>query len=243
MKKRTNDTRIFVRAAIFLSLGIIIGAWIIANMVLRGSIRPRGLNIYPPSEGLGQVLYVQPVNCTDRETMTVLAGILKQTYKREVKVLDPITLQYGDGGRENQLKADFLRSYITKSIGIPRDTYRLLAVTEEDLYTDGYNFVFGQAELGGMVAVISTARLKPMMDGGVTLGESETDCMSLYYERLRKLIRHELGHTLGLTHCDNPQCVMSFHASLDELDEGGEFYCEKCLSELARDTIGNFNPE
>ena len=42
----------------------------------------------------------------------------------------------------------------------PRDAAKLLAVTERDLFVPVLTFVFGQAQLGGRVAVISLARLR-----------------------------------------------------------------------------------
>src|SRR5437868_248446 len=44
---------------------------------------------------------------------------------------------------------------------LPDNARALLAVIEEDLFATGLNFVFGEAEVGGHVAIISLARLLP----------------------------------------------------------------------------------
>lgn len=102
---------------------------------------------------------------------------------------------------------------------------RLLAVTDLDLYVPNMNFVFGEARLPGRVAIISTHRLSESTNYG---GEQ------LFPGRVVKEAMHELGHTLGLAHCDRPTCVMYFSNGLMDTDRKGEDYCESCVSELGQ---------
>lgn len=105
---------------------------------------------------------------------------------------------------------------------------RLLGITDLDLYVPSMNFVFGEARSPGRVAVVSTRRLRDTTKYG---GEM------LFFSRLVKEAVHELGHTFGLTHCDNPSCVMYFSNSLIDTDRKGEDYCDTCQRELRIDGI------
>jgi archaemetzincin len=101
----------------------------------------------------------------------------------------------------------------------------VLGVTDLDLYMPSMNFVFGEAQLPGKVAVISTHRLK----GSTGYGGED-----LFLGRVMKEATHELGHTLGLTHCHSPTCVMFFSNSLKDTDRKSEDYCRSCLAKLRK---------
>ncbi len=98
---------------------------------------------------------------------------------------------------------------------------RILGVTAFDLYVPVLTFVFGEAQLDGNCAVVSTARLQEEFYG---MPHRE----NLHRERLVKEAAHELGHTFGLRHCADWRCVMSSSHGVERLDVKGSDFCAIC---------------
>jgi len=101
------------------------------------------------------------------------------------------------------------------------DAERVLGITDVDLYVSHLNFVFGEAECPGRFALISLSRLKPEFYG-------QPPDRPLFHKRSVKEAVHEIGHTLGLPHCRNPECVMFFSNSILDTDRKGSTFCERC---------------
>ena len=160
-------------------------------------------------------LQIQPIGEVAGETLNQLASDLKKIFG-ETEILEaiPILESAYNPGRDQYLIDDFLQEVKLTSSG------HVLGVTEVDLYTPHLNFVFGQAELPGRAAVISLNRL-------------HHDEAEVFYSRMRKEAVHELGHTLGLKHCEVVHCVMHFSNSLMDTDIKLEIFCEKCAKLLA----------
>lgn len=98
---------------------------------------------------------------------------------------------------------------------------RIVGLTNVDLCIPILTHVYGQAEVGGRVAVISIARLRHKEDGS-------NAPLDQYYERVAKVALHEIGHTLSMYHCDDPRCLMRYSPGVRHLDEVELFFCERC---------------
>ena len=103
----------------------------------------------------------------------------------------------------------------------PDKQSRLLGVAAVDLFVPIFTFVFGEAQLEGNCAVASLYRLQEEHYG---LPADERKLR----ERLFKEATHELGHTFGLRHCDDWQCVMASSHSVELVDVKSAEFCGDC---------------
>lgn len=101
---------------------------------------------------------------------------------------------------------------------------KVLGIVDVDIAVKGLNFVFGLSEIGGRNCLISLYRLRSA--GGWPRADV------LFEERTLKEATHELGHSLGLEHCSDRKCVMSFSNSIEEVDRKGREFCRECTRRL-----------
>jgi archaemetzincin len=120
--------------------------------------------------------------------------------------------------RRNQYSSTHILEWMLQTG--PVEPHKILAVTDLDLFIPVLTFVFGEAQLGGRTAIVSTARLNP------TPAPMRSE--RLLAVRLAKEAVHELGHAFGLVHCDVARCVMSRSASLLDVDAKGVGLCQDC---------------
>ena len=105
---------------------------------------------------------------------------------------------------------------------------RVLGVTSCDLLVPVLTFVFGEAQLDGNCAVVSTARLEEKFYGMPPRND-------LLRERLVKEAAHELGHTFELRHCADWRCVMASSHAVERLDVKGADFCDACRRPVRQD--------
>jgi archaemetzincin len=108
--------------------------------------------------------------------------------------------------------------------------WRLLGVTALDLYIPILTFVFGEAQVNGGCALVSSFRLRQEFYG---LPPDQ----DLAAERLLKECVHELGHTLGLTHCEDYTCAMAPSHSVEWIDLKGSKMCRDCEARSSELTL------
>lgn len=164
--------------------------------------------------------YIYIVSFGDVEDRILLADAvnIKDIFELEARVSTvKADLAFAYNPKRRQYHAGTILHHLSQ-IGFP-NMVRLIAIVGFDLYEEGLNFVFGEAQYGGKYAVVSTYRLKHPDE-------------RLFFERVFKESNHELGHTFGLKHCEDPICVMSFSNSIGDVDRKSRDFCPKCRRKL-----------
>ena len=181
--------------------------------------------------GTGDVsIIIQPMGGVDRILVSGAAKRLASTLPLDATVtwslwqLQPP--QSAFNWRRMQYNADLVNKYVERFYhGYLRRGRRLVAaIVNSDGYVGNLNFVFGLAQPETGVASVYTVRLQDE-DG------------RLFFERLVKEVTHEVMHLLGLVHCPNRDCVMSFSNSVLDVDRKSSRLCSECELKLARSRI------
>ena len=103
-----------------------------------------------------------------------------------------------------------------------QDSFRLLGITSVDLYVPILKFVFGLAQIHGKCSLISLHRLCPKF-------YDQPSDPDLLLARAEKTALHELGHTLGMTHCRDRRCVMCSSVRIEDTDSKQPDFCLTCF--------------
>jgi len=98
--------------------------------------------------------------------------------------------------------------------------FKIIALTEVDLFIPILTHVYGEAQLGGKACIVSLSRLSE--DLGIDSRDQQLG------ERIVKEVYHELGHTFGLLHCKDRSCLMHYCRTIKDVDRKSHALCRYC---------------
>ena len=115
---------------------------------------------------------------------------------------------------------------------LPEKIFKMVAVTEMDLYSPIFSCFFGEAQLGGCCALISLHRLHQEYYG---LHQDDP----LFRSRFEKEVIHEISHLFGLVHCNDSHCIMYPSNNIIDTDVKSSSFCPRCrvLMERALESL------
>jgi archaemetzincin len=161
-----------------------------------------------------------PLRFADDKLLEDLSSTLSNVFELPVSILqESFPLEGGHDPVRNQFNSSWILSRLLELA--PEQNCKIIGVTEVDLYVPVLTFVFGEAQVEGKVAVVSSYRLRDELYG---LPKNPVRLR----QRLEKEAIHELGHTFGLIHCRDPKCVMHSYTYAEEIDLKSKDFCSTC---------------
>lgn len=165
--------------------------------------------------------FIVPIGSLDKSLIKNLAKVLDERFKIKFFVKEPLEIpKDAFNPRRGQFDPNKIFKILKRYEG-----KKMLGIIDKDLYARGLNFIFGQAESPGGCALISIKRLRQEFYG---LPRDD----NIFFKRIIKESIHELGHTFGLKHCSNRDCVMYFSNSIIDTDKKSSFFCKICREKL-----------
>jgi archaemetzincin len=170
-------------------------------------------------------IVIIPIDKIDTEVLQVISEALQKAFHCRTEIHHEISVPRDafDTNRQQYHSTVTLK----KVTSLKPDKYtRALGVIDADLYVPELNFVFGEADIyTGVAAIISLTRLRQEFYG---LHQDK----KLFHLRTVKEAIHEIGHTYGLSHCQNPHCIMYFSSTIRDTDKKGPGFCTTCREKL-----------
>jgi len=173
-------------------------------------------------------LRIVPVGGPLPEILETVKNELESNLNIKCRVMGGLSVPEESFNRwRNQYNAEVVMDLLSKlsEVKFIDRNIPTLMITDADLYYSGLNFVFGLEDPSKSAAIVSLARLRPEF-------YDERPNLTLLKERATKEVIHEIGHYLGLFHCDNPNCVMSFSPSVKDVDTKQKYFCDNCKVKL-----------
>jgi archaemetzincin len=175
-------------------------------------------------------LYVAATQEVEREALAAVTARVAAEFGSPVRGMELGSVDFAFDAERRQYGSIPVLDMLLRRC--PQDATKLLAVTERDLFIPVLTFVFGQAQLGGRVGVVSFARLRQEFYGLAANRE-------IFLERAYKEALHETGHLFGLVHCAEPKCAMSLATTVRQIDLKDDVFCAACGARLRRNPEGS----
>lgn len=174
-----------------------------------------------------QTIYIQPLGKVKFEYLTAVKRSLESFYKVKCVIMSPIN------PTEDVISKPRKRIDASMALNKYNSSNHTIIVTERDIshfksVSQPDWGIFGLATKPGKIAIVSSYRL-------------HNPDKQLIITRLQKIAIHELGHNLGLAHCNKDiKCLMSAAGgTIKQVDQEDIYFCTSCKRNLIHSTLLN----
>ena len=169
--------------------------------------------------GKRDTICVQPLDTSlSKHFLADLRLMCEAFFQVKVKVLATLDLDVFEEGkvekRESPVEGHaqynapgILAALFRKVYAAQRHAICVIAITNQDIYSDDFSFVFGLANIMTQCGIFSFCRYQPDFSGDAV--EDEADRYNLILFRACKVMLHEIGHMFGLKHCIYYECLLN----------------------------------
>ena len=166
-----------------------------------------------------RIVLIAPIGDFDADILRTIETMIPEKFHLPCRI-EPLfeDIRFSWDSERDQFHSTAILSKLSEKQ--PGDTFKILALTHEDLFIPILTHVYGEAELGGTSCIVSTFRLSKDI--------SPANQRDLYLDRILKESAHELGHTFDLRHCKDHQCLMHYCRSLTDVDGKANRFCRYC---------------
>lgn len=170
----------------------------IEQPVLKKEKKSPKSNTKPSPEPKKEVVYLRGLGKFTPSDLEVFKGYIKELYNYDVVISDPVPTK-------SQMYSPDGRSLEVSECIFSLNDYdkKTIYITDENLVTEGLE-VRGGTYLNCKTVIIESGNYN------------------------KDTVLHELGHTLGLEHCDNPKCLMAIYNDEHVTND----FCDECKKKL-----------
>jgi len=194
------------------------------------------------------------LNDISRYILRFLKKNLSSVFKANVIILKQIIIP-STLFNENKKQYDGrkLLKFLTENMTLREARDISLAVFDRDIYAGNLDYAFSLASPFPRIGIISIIRMHPHFNKEyfseglkkrkagkfpLIVRRLSGNEKRLYYERILKEAVHGIGHTLGLLHCSNNNCIMYPSNSSGDIDSKDIVFCSSCSKIIQTTPIG-----
>ena len=161
-------------------------------------------------------IFIQPLGEVSTQVINVIKSSVEQFYGFNCIVKPKVNFT-------NEILADSRTRYeASRILRKYKSTENLLIITEKDIACEKGSIhewgIFGLGYRPGVTCVVSTFRLKRNVS------------KDKFYDRVTKVCLHEIGHNLGVVHCNfDKKCMMNdARGKIKQVDQEKIWFCDNC---------------